>query len=185
MNGARPRRSMRRTSVPRGTTRGKRYFAHRSAAWLARCMQICALMDSRCLEGVRVLFVDDDEDSRTIVRYVLDYCGASTATAASASEAMRHMPTGRHTPQTVNAGVAEQHTVRHIREAGRLAMLESACGSSSLARSGDQLLDWSWKSRLKVQRHSGAWTDAEMRGRGLQIAADRGSERNPGATCFR
>jgi CheY-like chemotaxis protein len=56
-------------------------------------MHIYALMDSRCLEGVRVLFVDDDEDSRTIVRYVLDYCGASTATAASASEAMRQMRT--------------------------------------------------------------------------------------------
>src|SRR4029450_13694456 len=56
-------------------------------------MRVDALMDSRCLEGVRVLFVDDDEDSRTIVRYVLDYCGASTATAASASEAMRQMRT--------------------------------------------------------------------------------------------
>jgi CheY-like chemotaxis protein len=44
-------------------------------------------MDSRWLEGIRVLFVDDDEDSRIIVRCVLDYCGAST-TAASASEAM-------------------------------------------------------------------------------------------------
>jgi CheY-like chemotaxis protein len=48
-------------------------------------------MDRRCLEGVRVLFVDDDEDSRIIVRCVLDYCNASTATAASASEAMRQM----------------------------------------------------------------------------------------------
>jgi hypothetical protein len=56
--------------------------------WLARGMQIRTLMDSRCLEGVRVLFVDDDEDSRIIVRCVLDYCSASTATAASASEAM-------------------------------------------------------------------------------------------------
>jgi len=43
---------------------------------------------ARC---VRVLFVDDDEDSRIIVRCVLDYCSASTATAASASEAMRQM----------------------------------------------------------------------------------------------
>lgn len=50
-----------------------------------------ALVDSRCLEGIRVLFVDDDDDSRIIVRCVLDYCGASTATAASASEAMRQM----------------------------------------------------------------------------------------------
>src|SRR2546422_9164667 len=31
-------------------------------------------------------------------------------------------------------------------------MLEPACESSSLARPADQLLDWSWKSRLKVQQ---------------------------------
>jgi CheY-like chemotaxis protein len=54
-------------------------------------MQLRAPVDRHCLEGVRVLFVDDDEDSRIIVRCVLDYCGASTATAASASEAMRQM----------------------------------------------------------------------------------------------
>ena len=54
-------------------------------------MQLRVLMDSRCLEGIRVLFVDDNEDSRIIVRCVLDYCGASTATAASASEAIRQM----------------------------------------------------------------------------------------------
>src|SRR5262249_56865948 len=53
---------------------------------------------------------------------------------------------------TVNEGVAGELTVRYIREAGQLAMLEPACESSSLARPADQLLDWSWKSRLKVQQ---------------------------------
>jgi CheY-like chemotaxis protein len=48
-------------------------------------------VDRGCLGGVRVLFVDDDEDSRIIVRCVLDYCGASTATASSAAEAMRQI----------------------------------------------------------------------------------------------
>jgi CheY-like chemotaxis protein len=49
------------------------------------------LVDSCNLTGVRVLFVDDNEDSRIIVQYLLDYCGACTATAASASEAMRQV----------------------------------------------------------------------------------------------
>ncbi len=40
----------------------------------------------------------------------------------------------------------------YIREAGQFAMLEPACESSSLARPADQLLDWSWKSGLKVQQ---------------------------------
>src|SRR5919198_461882 len=31
-------------------------------------------------------------------------------------------------------------------------MLEPACESRLLARPGDQLLEWSWKSRLKVQQ---------------------------------
>src|SRR3989442_3447533 len=53
---------------------------------------------------------------------------------------------------TINEGFVEQHTVHHISEAGQLAMLEPACEPRSLARPADQLLDWSWKSRLKVQQ---------------------------------
>src|SRR5438067_9582907 len=70
-----------------------------------------------------------------------------------------HPGIGRRAPSlsaeevaTINEGFVEQHTVHHIREAGQLAMLEPACEPSSLARPADQLLDWSWKSRLKVQQ---------------------------------
>jgi CheY-like chemotaxis protein len=38
---------------------------------------------------VHVLVVDDDTDARTIIRAVLEYCGALVTAAASAREAIR------------------------------------------------------------------------------------------------
>ena len=41
------------------------------------------------LSGIKVLVVDDDEDSRDLVRRVLEECHAQVWTAASAAEAVR------------------------------------------------------------------------------------------------
>ena len=47
------------------------------------------------LEGLTILFVDDDEDSRELVELILQQCGASVATAASSDEAIRLVETLR------------------------------------------------------------------------------------------
>jgi CheY-like chemotaxis protein len=41
------------------------------------------------LAGVRVLVVEDTDDSRELLRILLEYCGALVTTAASAAEAKR------------------------------------------------------------------------------------------------
>jgi CheY-like chemotaxis protein len=41
------------------------------------------------LVGVHVLVVDDDRDSRNLLRMVLEYCGALVTAVASAEQAMR------------------------------------------------------------------------------------------------
>ena len=40
------------------------------------------------LKGVRVLLVEDEPDSREVLAFILEYCGAEVATAASVPEAM-------------------------------------------------------------------------------------------------
>ena len=40
------------------------------------------------LKGVRVLLVEDEADSREVLAFILEYCGAEVATAASVREAM-------------------------------------------------------------------------------------------------
>ena len=40
------------------------------------------------LKGVRVLLVEDEPDSREVLAFILEYCGAEVATAASVREAM-------------------------------------------------------------------------------------------------
>ena len=40
------------------------------------------------LKGVRVLLVEDEPDSREVLAFILEYCGAEVATAGSVREAM-------------------------------------------------------------------------------------------------
>jgi CheY-like chemotaxis protein len=49
----------------------------------------------RDLDGVHVLVVEDTDDSREVLRAVLEYCGALVTTAASAEEAKRVLDTIR------------------------------------------------------------------------------------------
>jgi CheY-like chemotaxis protein len=44
------------------------------------------------LAGIRVLVVDDDDDTRVIMHEVLDHLGAHVVTVASAREALSHAP---------------------------------------------------------------------------------------------
>ena len=52
-------------------------------------------MTHRDLDGVHVLVVEDTDDSREVLRAVLEYCGALVTTAASAEEAKRVLDTIR------------------------------------------------------------------------------------------
>lgn len=49
----------------------------------------------RDLDGVHVLVVEDTDDSREVLRAVLEYCGALVTTAASTEEAKRVLDTIR------------------------------------------------------------------------------------------
>lgn len=52
-------------------------------------------MALRDLDGVHVLVVEDTDDSREVLRMVLQYCGALVTTAASKEEAKRILETIR------------------------------------------------------------------------------------------
>jgi PAS domain S-box-containing protein len=54
--------------------------------------QLPAPQPAQPLHGIRVLVVDDDEDAREVVSMALAQCGAETAAAASAGEALRLLP---------------------------------------------------------------------------------------------
>jgi signal transduction histidine kinase/ActR/RegA family two-component response regulator len=47
------------------------------------------------LDGVRILFVEDESHTRTVVQWLLEQCGAEVTPAASASEALATFGTGR------------------------------------------------------------------------------------------
>jgi CheY-like chemotaxis protein len=54
-------------------------------------------MALRDLAGVHVLVVEDTDDSREVLRVVLEYCGALVTTAESAGKAKRILETVRRT----------------------------------------------------------------------------------------
>jgi CheY-like chemotaxis protein len=59
------------------------------------------------LVGVHVLVVDDDADTRDLLRTVLEYCGALVSSVASAPEALRVLE--RVTPDVLLADIAMPH----------------------------------------------------------------------------
>jgi len=69
----------------------------------------------RDLDGVHVLVVEDTDDSREVLRVVLEYCGALVTTAASAEEAKRVLENVR--PHVVVSDIAmPDDGVKLIRE---------------------------------------------------------------------
>jgi len=63
--------------------------------------------DSVGLEGARILMVDDDADTREMIKLMLEQFGAEVVTAASASEALSKFQPGRYDAMLADIGMAE------------------------------------------------------------------------------
>jgi PAS domain S-box-containing protein len=72
------------------------------------------------LEGLRVLVVDDEPDTRDILSAVLTSCGAAVTTAASAAEALAHMSRGQFDVLLSDIGMPEEDGYELIRKVRRL-----------------------------------------------------------------
>ncbi|HEX8710079.1 MAG TPA: ATP-binding protein [Pyrinomonadaceae bacterium] len=60
------------------------------------------------LEGLRLLVVDDEEDTRTLLKMVLETCGASVTTVSSAREALAALKESRHDVLISDLGMPEE-----------------------------------------------------------------------------
>jgi len=63
--------------------------------------------DSVKLEGARILMVDDDADTRDMMKIMLEQFGADVVTAASAGEALSKFQPGRYDAMLADIGMAE------------------------------------------------------------------------------
>jgi PAS domain S-box-containing protein len=63
--------------------------------------------DSVSLEGARILMVDDDADTREMMRVMLEQFGADVVTAASAGEALSKLRPGRYDAMLADIGMAD------------------------------------------------------------------------------
>jgi PAS domain S-box-containing protein len=63
--------------------------------------------DSVSLEGARILMVDDDADTREMMKAMLEQFGADVVTATSASEALTKLQPGRYDAMLADIGMAE------------------------------------------------------------------------------
>jgi signal transduction histidine kinase/ActR/RegA family two-component response regulator len=68
------------------------------------------------LQGVRVLVVDDEEDSRRLIREVLEVTGATVETAASAAEALEHLAQSSTDVLLADLGMPRMDGLQFIRE---------------------------------------------------------------------
>ncbi|HKQ90223.1 MAG TPA: response regulator [Blastocatellia bacterium] len=59
------------------------------------------------LEGARILMVDDDANTRDMMKVMLEQVGADVVTAASASEALSKLQPGRYDAMLADIGMAE------------------------------------------------------------------------------
>jgi hypothetical protein len=73
------------------------------------------------IKGMRVLVVDDKPDARALVKRLLEGCGASVTTAASASEAMRFLQDGKYDVLVSDVGMPGEDgysLIRRVRALG-------------------------------------------------------------------
>jgi CheY-like chemotaxis protein len=79
------------------------------------------------LKGVKVLMVDDEADTRTLVKRVLEDCHATVVTAASAMEALSLLPSQRPNVLVCDIGMPAMDGYELIR---RVRALEKSTGES-------------------------------------------------------
>jgi PAS domain S-box-containing protein len=72
------------------------------------------------LTGVRVLLVDDEEDSRDLLKFLLSSCGAITSTASSAAEALETIRRARFDVIVSDIGMPEEDGFSLIEKVRRL-----------------------------------------------------------------
>jgi CheY-like chemotaxis protein len=80
------------------------------AAALQRILAVSsspAAADFRALDGVRVLLVEDTDDTRELLAFALEHCAAVVTTAASAAEALEAFRRSR--PQILVTDLAMPH----------------------------------------------------------------------------
>ena len=71
------------------------------------------------LQGFHVLVVEDDDDSREVLRVVLKFCGATVATVTNASQALAALAAGQFHAVVSDLAMPEQSgfwLIRKIRE---------------------------------------------------------------------
>ena len=96
--------------------------------------------DCAALAGVRVLAVDDEPDSRQLIKRILEACGAEVRTAGSANEALGVIPEFRPDVVISDIGMPEQDGYEFIRRARGLAGVARtpAIALTAFARSEDR-----------------------------------------------
>jgi len=73
------------------------------------------------LEGAKILMVDDDANTREMMKVMLEQVGADVVTAASASEALSKLQPGRYDAMLADIGMAEVNgyeLIARVRELG-------------------------------------------------------------------
>jgi len=94
------------------------------------------------LDGVHVLAVDDERDSLSLLRAVLDAAGATVTTAASASEALETLARQRHDVLVADIGMPGMdglQLIRAIRQLDAPARNIPAAALTAYARAQDRI----------------------------------------------
>lgn len=82
------------------------------------------------LTGIRVLAVDDAEDARALLRFVLEHYGAQVTTAASARDALQVLADWRPDVIVCDIGMPEEDGYSFIK---KVRKLETVCGGETPA----------------------------------------------------